>query len=52
MRLGGVSLNTSEPFNAVSSAFDDVDFDALLQTLQDWEDTLKAENINLDELSL
>jgi len=50
--LGGQSSNTSDAFAAASSAFETVDFDNLLQTFQDWEDTLKSENINFDELSL
>lgn len=48
----GETSNTCAAFTAASSSFDKVDFDALLQTFQDWEDTLKSENINFDELSL
>ena len=44
--------NTSDAFATASSAFETVDFDDLLQTFQDWEDTLKFENINFHELSL
>ena len=48
VRLAGQSLNSSEAFNTASEMFEEVEFDDLLRTFQDWEDTLSAEKISVD----
>lgn len=44
--------NTTDAFNHTSDPFENIDFDALLQVFQDWENILRAEKIDFDEFSL
>lgn len=49
--MGLETSNTSKAFNSHSNLFEQVDFDDLLRSFQDWNDILKDVDIDFDEVS-